>query len=67
MRDKVLLADTWNHPEAKLNVKLRTKAKTSLPKVVEATFERSMLSKQNIHMLHGTNLMILKMNNGSMT
>jgi hypothetical protein len=67
LKDKVLLNDTWVHPEAKLKAKPRAKAKASPPKVAEATFERSMLSKQMIHMLDGTTMMRLKMSNGSMT
>ena len=65
MKVKVLHNDTWVHPEAKLKAKPRAKAKASHPKVAEATFERSMLSKQMIHMLDGTTMMRLKMSNGS--
>ena len=32
MKDKVLLNDTWVHPEAKLNAKPRAKANASPPK-----------------------------------
>jgi hypothetical protein len=56
LKDKVLLNDTWVHPEAKLKAKPRAKAKASPPKVAEATFERSMLRKQMIHMLDGTTI-----------
>ena len=69
MKDKVLHNDTWVHPETKLKAKPRAKekAKASPSKVAEATFERSMLSKQMIHMLDRTTMMRLKMSNGSMT
>ena len=67
LKDKVLLNDTWVHPEAKLKAKTGAKAKASPPKVAEATFERSMLNKQMIYMLDGTTMMRLKMSNGSMT